>query len=376
MRITFVLPHAGLSGGIRVVAIYADALQRRGHKVFVVSTPLPVSTSWRRSLRSLLERVGLKSPERTPSHFDSLPVVHRVLNRDRSVTDADVPEADVVVATWWRTAEAVQALSLSRGAKAYFIQHDERVFNERQEHRAERDAVEKSWHLPMHRIVVAKWIADEMNRSGVTDDIAVVPNAVDHSLFHAPKRGKQARPTIGMLFAPVRFKGCDIGFAAFELAKKAIPQLRMLCLSEPDPPPGIPEGVEFVCRPNQEQIREVYAACDAWLFCSRSEGFGLPILEAMACRTPVIGTPAGAAPDLIPHGGGVLVPYDDPVAMSDAIKQLLGLTEDDWIRRSDAAVAAATSYSWEDAATLMERELVNAMSRSHVPGSRAAVGTR
>ncbi|HEY9598179.1 MAG TPA: glycosyltransferase family 1 protein, partial [Cyanophyceae cyanobacterium] len=39
MKITFVLPFAGLSGGIRVVAIYAERLRKRGHDVLVVSLP-------------------------------------------------------------------------------------------------------------------------------------------------------------------------------------------------------------------------------------------------------------------------------------------------------------------------------------------------
>jgi glycosyltransferase involved in cell wall biosynthesis len=302
-----------------------------------------------------------KAPGHSGGHFDSLPIAHRVLERDRVVTDADVPEADVVVATWWRTAEAVNALSPSRGAKVYFIQHDERVFNERPEHQAAREAVERSWRLPLHRVVVAKWIADEMVRTGVAGAIGVVPNAVDVEQFHAARRGKQETPTIGMLYAPVRFKGCDIGFAAFELAKKSVPHLRMVCLSDPEAPPGLPDGVEFVSRPSQDRIRDVYAACDAWLFCSRSEGFGLPILEAMACRTPVIGTPAGAAPDLIPQGGGMLVPHEDPRAMSDAICRILAMPETEWVQMSEAAHRTATSYSWDDAVARFERELERAI---------------
>ena len=42
MRVTFVLNHVNLSGGIRVVAIYAERLKRRGHDVVVVTRPRPV----------------------------------------------------------------------------------------------------------------------------------------------------------------------------------------------------------------------------------------------------------------------------------------------------------------------------------------------
>jgi glycosyltransferase involved in cell wall biosynthesis len=48
--------------------------------------------------------------------------------------------------------------------------------------------------------------------------------------------------------------------------------------------------------------KNVYADCDVWLFASFSEGFGLPIIEAMACRCPVVATRAGCAPDVIKEG--------------------------------------------------------------------------
>jgi glycosyltransferase involved in cell wall biosynthesis len=69
-------------------------------------------------------------------------------------------------------------------------------------------------------------------------------------------------------------------------------------------------GAEYFHRPAQNELRSHYAACDAWLFGSRLECFGLPMLEAMACRTPVIAVPVGAAPDLLATGAGELVPAE------------------------------------------------------------------
>src|SRR5437879_5556568 len=92
MRITFVLPHAGLSGGVRVLAIYAERLRQRGHRVSVVSTPPP--PDFARRLRSLLRGRGWPSSAASdPSWFDGIGVPHRVLERVRPVTDADVPDA-------------------------------------------------------------------------------------------------------------------------------------------------------------------------------------------------------------------------------------------------------------------------------------------
>ena len=41
------------------------------------------------------------------------------------MTDVDVPDGDLIIATWWETAEWVNALSPNKGAKVYFIQHHE-----------------------------------------------------------------------------------------------------------------------------------------------------------------------------------------------------------------------------------------------------------
>src|SRR5438132_4004950 len=123
MRITFILPFAGTAGGTRVVATYADRLHKRGHEVVVVSTPRG-DPGFAAKLRSLVKGNGWPRSRRA-SHFDHVDVDHRIIDRYRPITDADVPDADVVIATWWETAEWVAKLSERKGVKAYFLQHDE-----------------------------------------------------------------------------------------------------------------------------------------------------------------------------------------------------------------------------------------------------------
>ncbi|MFT3789242.1 MAG: hypothetical protein QM770_24195 [Tepidisphaeraceae bacterium] len=153
MKVSFVLPHAGLTGGIRVVAIYADQLQRRGHQVQCVSVPrreLPLLVK----AKNILAGRPWKKDLRGPSHLDYYPIQHTILDRWRPIVDEDLPDADVVVATWWETAEWVAKLSPRKGTKVHLIQHDETQMSNQQVER-----VEATWRLPMHRVVVAEWIA-------------------------------------------------------------------------------------------------------------------------------------------------------------------------------------------------------------------------
>ena len=154
MRVTFVLPQANLSGGTRVIAIYADRLQRRGHDVTVISIPA-VRRSLLSKFKSLVYGEGWpKNQAPEPSFFDEIALPHRVLQMARPVVDDDVPDGDVVVATFWKTAPWVAALSPRKGAKAFLLQGYETLPG------IHDPAIDAAWRLPLRKIVVSKWLAE------------------------------------------------------------------------------------------------------------------------------------------------------------------------------------------------------------------------
>ncbi|MEO1237800.1 MAG: glycosyltransferase family 4 protein, partial [Planctomycetota bacterium] len=281
----------------------------------------------------------------------------RVLPTRRPVADGDLPDADVTVATWWETAEWVAALSPSKGAKVYFVQHDER-----QVQPGQAAAVEATWRLPMAKLLVAQWLEPVLREHGAGDDMAVVPNSVDLEQFHAPPRERGEPARVGLMYSDKAFKGVDVALEAYRLAREQMPDLELLAFGKDDPYPHLPlpDGAVYEQDPPQERLRELYAACDAWLFASRSEGFGLPILEAMACRTPVVATPAGAAPELLAGGGGRLVAMGDADRMAAAVVDLCGGAARGWRSASEAAHATATGYTWDDATARFEQTLAAA----------------
>ena len=276
--------------------------------------------------------------------------------------DGDVPDGDVVMATWWETAEWVAALSPAKGAKAHFIQHDEKMFDGVPKERAAA-----TWRLPMQKITISKWLVDLARDTYGDHDVMHVPNSVDTEQFNAPPRARQHAPTVGFLYSTTRFKGCDVSLEALRVVAQQFPQLRVIAFgAEPvSPTLPLPPNAEFRQRPAQGEIKSLYARCDVWLCGSNSEGFHLPPLEAMACRCPVVSTRVGGSLDVIEEGvNGHLVPIGDSAGLAQRLIGVLALPDAAWLSMSDAALQTARQYSWNDATARLEKALQKTISRS------------
>lgn len=320
--------------------------------------PLAPKPTLRQRLRA--RRTWAKPVRAETSHFDSINVPRRLLERYRPVTGTDVPEADVVIATWWETAEWVNALSPYHGVKVHLIQHHE-TFDYLPKMR-----VAAVYRLPFQKIVTAPWLEAVMHEEYQDPNTIVITQGIDRDLFHAPPRDMQAIPTFGFMYSPLYWKGCDVVLDAIALARQQLPQLRVVAFGSEDPVPALPLPPDtfFVKQPPQLTLRELYAQCDAWLFGSRAEGFALPPMEAMACRTPVIGTPAGGGVELIPQGG-ILVPMDDAPAMARAMLTIAQMPNDTWRALSDAAYEIIAPYTWERSTDQLEAALQLAVVRAN-----------
>jgi len=357
MKITFILPTVDMSGGIKVVSIYAKTLSAKGHEVLLVSPP-KVKQSFRNKLKSFLRGQGWPKTKSNKSHLDGLGLNHTVLEKYRPVTDEDLPDADVVIATWWETAEWVNRLNSSKGAKVYFIQHHE-VFEFLPVIRSAA-----TYRLPLHKIVIARWLLDIMRNEYGDNDVDLVPNSVDKKQFYAPIREKQAVPTVGFLFAYAGFKGVGVTLQVIKQLKVVIPNLRIISFGSymPDKFPAWDDSIEFYYSPAQDKIRDLYAQCDVWITASRTEGFNLPAMEAMACRTPVISTKAGWPEEAIVNGqNGFLTEVDDVAELVTFINKLLSATNEQWKEFSQQAFQTVENSSWQASTILFERALMNAV---------------
>jgi glycosyltransferase involved in cell wall biosynthesis len=91
---------------------------------------------------------------------------------------------------------------------------------------------------------------------------------------------------------------------------------------------GLKDAVRFTGFLPHDEVASLYAAFDIFVHPSVEEPFGLVLVEAMACRRPVIAVDGGGVPEIIRTGReGVLLPPRRPDAIADAIVGLLGNPE-------------------------------------------------
>lgn len=225
-----------------------------------------------------------------------------------------------------------------------------------------RRAVESAAREAALVVVPTRAVADELARSVGLREALVVGEGVSADLAVPADAGRRA----DRLALPDRFlltvatleprKGLDVLLAA--LARPDAPALPLLCAGQPgwggqDPlalaaAAGLPPGqVRVLGRVSDADLAVLLDRATAVVVPSRSEGFGLPLLEAMAAGTPVV---TSDAPALVEVGAGAArVSALAPAALATALAEVVG-DDDLRARMAQAGRARAADFSWDGAA--------------------------
>lgn len=106
--------------------------------------------------------------------------------------------------------------------------------------------------------------------------------------------------------------------------------------------------VSYLGIPEEETLVKIYNSADVLLAPSSYEGFGLTVLEAMACGTPVIASNVTSLPEVV-GDAGILVDHEDSSAIAKAVQHI---HEDNTYRKSliEKGLARAKLFTWEKTA--------------------------
>jgi glycosyltransferase involved in cell wall biosynthesis len=349
MQISFLLPSylPKPSGGYRVIYEYANQLVSRGHGVTVIH-PLSWHTySWPRKKRRYLRSLIVKPQVRWQAidrRVNLLFIPEPVLQF--------IPDADVIVATAWETADVVLNMPKSKGQRMYFIQHYEDWSGSAAE-------VDATWRAPMKKVVIAQWLFDKGITLGVPrEDMVRVPNGINHDLFRMTVPFEDRKPKATMLFADAEWKGGADGIAALELARKQYPSLSAILFGVSKKPKTLPSWIEYARDPEQSfLVDRIYNESSIFLCPSWSEGFGLPAAESMACGCAVVSTDNGGISDYAEDGKTALL--SPPKQPNQLAKHMLQLLQNDSLRTQLARAGheRIQEFTWPRSADLFEQVL-------------------
>ena len=121
------------------------------------------------------------------------------------------------------------------------------------------------------------------------------------------------------------------------------------------------QRVRLLGEVDAETLSVCYDRADLFILPSYHEGYGMALAEAMAHALPVLSTRAGAIPETVPVGAGLLVPPGDSHALAAALARLL---EEPGLRQrlaQGAAAARAQLPDWEQAGQRFAEEITRIM---------------
>lgn len=356
MRITFILNSIGLSGGTKVVFEYANRLHQRGHEVSIVYPLIPLQANykyynivgWFKILKSFIRNLirGKK--------FICFDLKARLL-RVPTLSQRYIPDSDIVVATWWSTAFNVAGYDKSKGEKFYLVQHYE-IWG------GPKEKVDLSYKLGLKMVSVSNWIKNTIENELDVKFEAVIQNAPGCDQFYPENRNQNNTLRILTSYRKEDWKGFPDAAEAFRKAKDICPEIKLVAFG-PCTNGDLPEDVECHQNPVGDKLRAIYNSCDIFLFPSHCEGFGLPPMEAMACKCAVVTTNVGAIPDYTVAGETALI--SEPGDIDGLSQHIITLVKDRDKRSkiSENGYNYIRKFNWEDSCDklecLFEKSLTN-----------------
>jgi glycosyltransferase involved in cell wall biosynthesis len=223
-------------------------------------------------------------------------------------------------------------------------------------------------------VAISPSTRDDLVARGIaTEHVDVVLCGLDHGRYRVlPGTTRDPRPTIVHLGRLRKYKAVDVVLRAFDTVRRSIPDARLVVIGDGPELAALEKlaarmqlgsAVTFTGRLAGERIVEELNRCRVAVNASPKEGWGLTVVEANACGTPVVGSDRPGLRDSIKDGEtGLLVPYGDADAFAGAMVRLL-TDATLWTRMSEAALAWAGSLTWERTAEEMEALFVQEAGR-------------
>lgn len=382
MKILQIIPHFypawAYGGPTRNVYGLAKELIKRGHSVTVYTTDALNSKERIKRKEEVVDGIKIR---RFKNLSNTLAYNHNIFFEPSMLLEArkEVSSFNIIHMHAYRTIQniivhhyakkrGVPYVLQARGSVLPIFQKQwlKKIFDATWGYRILKDAAQV--------IALTKTEAEQYKSRGVNEDkIEIIPNGIDPSEFdNLPKKGEFRRKyglgddqkIILYLGRIHKIKGLDLLAKAFTELPKEIDNVKLVIAGPDDgylsalrrliKELHIEEKVLFTGPLYEEEKLEAYVDADIYVLPSSYEIFGITILEACACGTPVVVTDRCGIAESVDGQAGLVVPYDKE-QLQHALLHMLG---DDKMRLQfgeKGKLLVRQKFNWEKMAEQMEK---------------------
>ncbi len=327
MKISFIEPHLKVYGGIRRIIEFANRLTERGHDVTIFHSD-GTPCNW------------IKCIGKVKSYNEVLSESHDVIiyNDPNPIDYYLVKKAKAKLKVFYILALYEKDLLKGINPKVYLPFH----WNKRM--LLLKKSLESSYLKLSNSTWIYRWLKENMNI-----DSKLLIGGINTDIFR-PVNVKKNHNEIRVLCSgdPRKRKGTDTVLEAIKLVKNVESRVVLDTYYGK----GIP----------QERMAEKYSSADIFVDGQWYAGWNNPVVEAMACKVPVVCTDIGGVQDFTFHKkAALLVPPKNPEAMASAILRLI---KDKELRESlrENAYQLIKKFDWDKSVDRLEEILKSELS--------------
>lgn len=332
LRVVYIVPDTPLFGGIKVILQHADLLVNLGHHVTISGTNK--SPDWRSCSANFMSMTQAQS---------------------------ELKKADIVIATFWTT--LLIDLKKINGKLIHFCQGYEGSHTHNQ---SEHAAIQAVYEKLIPAISVSPHLAQFLQQR-FAKKAFVTPPVLDDGWSPSPRIRPRKMPRI-LIVGPweIDWKGVTTALLAVQLLRTNGMGCQVIRLSQwpqAQAERDVLEADEFHEHISPRDVPEIVRSCDLLLCPSwEQEGFGLPVLEAMASGVPVVASDISSF-NAFASRAARLVPADSASSFASAAELILNDTVIWWGMRLKGLLVAR-QFSTKNVGRILENTLLK-LSENH-----------